>query len=725
MDLVAMGPSVPFGECRERIGVSENDVGNAAGTGYRVGIDIGGTFTDLVVHGIDGGTLSSLKVLATPDDPSRAVFEGLRALKDDSGIELAQVVVIVHATTLATNTLIEGNGAKAALITTEGFRDILEMRKETRYDDYDLAIEFPPPLVPRQLCREVRERMLADGGVRVPLDEDDARGVLADLKDTGIEALAVCLIHASANPAHEERIGELAAEVLDGLPVSISSRVQPEIREYQRTNTTVANAYVQPRVRRYIESLTDGLARGGYAGPLHIMQSNGGFAGPDASSTYPVRLIESGPAAGAVAAADYGRSTGEADLVSFDMGGTTAKIAVLKGGEPRIATELEVARVHRFKAGSGYPITCPSIELAEIGAGGGSIASIDALGLVRVGPRSAGAMPGPVCYGLGGREPTVTDADLVLGYIDPDAFAGGRMRLDRDSAEAAVRERVAQPAGMETVEAAWGIHDIVNQNMATAARLHILERGEDPRQFTLVAFGGAGPIHAHRMAVALGITRTLYPVGAGVASAHGLLAAPMAVDLVRTYHARLDGIDWSKVTEIYAYMEASAYASMRGGPRDSLTFARFADMRYSGQGYEIQVPIPDGPYRADSQDAFEQAFLDAYERIFDRRVINAAVEVVNFRLFARGPRPDMPVSARPSAAHGGPARKGDRSVYFAEAGDYVACPVYHRYCLTPGTTIAGPAILEEEDTAVVIGPDGRGVVDEALNVFVERPSTDG
>ena len=705
--------------------MSENDVGKAAGPGYRVGIDIGGTFTDLVVHSIDGGTLFSLKVLTTPDDPSRAVFDGLRALKDVSGIELAEVVVIVHATTLATNTLIEGNGAKAALITTEGFRDILEMRKETRYDDYDLAIEFPPPLIPRQLCREVRERMLADGGVRIPLDEDDVRGVLADLKETGIEALAVCLIHASANPAHEERIGELAAEVLEGLPVSISSRVQPEIREYLRTNTTVANAYIQPRVQRYIENLTNGLARGGYMGPLHIMQSNGGFAGPDESSTYPVRLIESGPAAGAVAAADYGQSAGETDLVSFDMGGTTAKIAVLRGGEPRMATELEVARIRRFKAGSGYPIKCSSIELAEIGAGGGSIASIDALGLVRVGPQSAGAAPGPVCYGLGGREPTVTDADLVLGYIDPDTFAGGRMPLDRDAAEAAIRERIAQPAGLETIQAAWGIHDIVNQNMTTAARLHILERGEDPRQFTLIAFGGAGPIHAHRMAGALGITRTLYPVGAGVASAHGLLVAPMAVDLVRTYHARVDAIDWGKVTEIFASMEASAYGSMRKGPGDNLTSARFADMRYSGQGYEIQVPIPDGPYRADSSDTFEQAFLDAYERIFDRRIIDAAIEVVNFRLSARGPRPVMPNSARPSAADGGPARKGERPVYLAEAGDYVACPVYHRYRLTPGTTIAGPAILEEEDTAVVIGPDGRGFVDEALNVIVERSSTDG
>ena len=704
------------------IGESGIDVGWAVGTGYRVGIDIGGTFTDLVVHGIDDGTVSSLKVLTTPDDPSRAVFEGLRALKDTSGIELADLAVVVHATTLATNTLIEGSGAKAALITTEGFRDLLEMRKETRYDDYDLAIAFPPPLVPRRRCREIRERVLADGGIRVPLDEDGVRKVLGDLKDTGIEALAVCLIHASTNPTHEERIGELAAEVLAGVPVSISTRVQPEIREYQRMNTTAANAYLQPRVRKYIENLTDGLARGGYAGPLHIMQSNGGFAGPEESGTYPVRLIESGPAAGAIAATDYGRSAGEADLVSFDMGGTTAKIAVLRGGEPRLATELEVARIHRFKAGSGYPIKCPSIELAEIGAGGGSIASIDTLALVRVGPHSAGAVPGPVCYGLGGRAPTVTDADLVLGYIDPDSFAGGRMPLDREAAEAAIREHIAEPAGMETVRAAWGIHDIVNQNMATAARLHILERGEDPRRFTLVAFGGAGPIHAHRMATALGITRTLYPVGAGVASAHGLLVAPMAVDLVRTYHARLDGIDWGKVTEIYSDMEASARASMREGPGDNLTFTRVADFRYSGQGYEIQVPVPDGPYGADSQSAFEEAFLATYERIFDRRVRKVAIEVVNFRLFARGPKPDIPVSARPSVADGGPARKGERRVYFAEAGDYVPCPVFHRYRLTPGTTIAGPAILEEEDTAVVIGPDGRGTVDAALNVIVERSS---
>ena len=696
----------------------KNSSSSAQQRRYRIGVDIGGTFTDFVLLDTRSGKLEGFKLLTTVEDPSSAVFEGLEQITDRFQVPPAEVGVIVHATTLATNTLIEQRGAKIGMITTEGFRDVLEMRRETRYDDLDLAPKFPPPLAPRHLRQGVRERLLADGSVRVPIDEADVRRVVRELKSAGVETLAVCLLHASANPAHEEVVARIATETFDPELISISSQVQPEIREYERMCTTAANAYVQPRVRRYVSRLKEGITARGYKVPLYIMQSNGGFAGPEESSRFPVRLIESGPAAGAIAAADYGKDSGCDDLISFDMGGTTAKIAVLKDLSPRLTTQIEVARVHRFKPGSGYPVRCPSIELSEIGAGGGSIASVDNVGLVRVGPRSAGASPGPACYGQGGQEPTVTDADLILGYIEPSYFAGGRIKLDRAAAETAIRSRICEPLGLDLTRAASGIHDIVNQNMATAARLHVLERGEDPRRFTLVAFGGAGPIHAHRVAIALGIARVLHPYNAGVASARGLMVAPMATDLVRTYHVRLDQIDWTRINRLYAEMEARALQTMGGTASGRVTFSRVGDFRYRGQGYEIQTKLPAGPYSESSRGAFQNAFHSAYEAVFGRRIENVAVELVNLRVFARGPQLDTPILSGGGNSGGKPARKGERRVYFGEAGDYVPCAIYDRKRLKPGDTVKGPAILEEDDTSVVIAPGSRGVVDAASNITV-------
>ncbi len=698
--------------------VQKQATGAAPERPYRIGVDIGGTFTDFVVLDTRNGKLEGFKLLTTVDDPSRAVFQGLEQIRERNGVAPAAVGVIVHATTLATNTLIEQRGARVGVITTAGFRDVLEMRRETRYDDLDLTPEYPPPLAPRHLRLGVKERLLADGSVHVPIDEADVRRVVAELKNAGVETLAVCLLHACANPAHEDVVGRIAAESFDADFVSLSSRVQPEIREYERMCTTAANAYVQPRVKRYVERLMQGIVERGYSAPLYIMQSNGGFAGPEDSSRYPVRLIESGPAAGAIAAADYGKGSRIDDLIGFDMGGTTAKIAVLKNRIPRLSPQLEVARVQRFKPGSGYPIRCPSIELSEIGAGGGSIASVDNLGLVRVGPRSAGATPGPACYGQGGTEPTVTDADLILGYIDPTYFAGGRIELDRAAAEKAIRTRICEPLGLDLTRAAWGIHDIVNQNMATAARLHVLERGEDPRRYTLVAFGGAGPIHAHRIAAALGIASVLHPYNAGVASARGLMVAPMAVDLVRTYRARIDQIAWSRVNELFADMQARAIEAMGPEASQGASFSRVGDFRYRGQGYEIQATLPDGPYAAATAAAFLEAFLTTYEGIFGRRIENVPVELVNLRLFARGPQLATPIVSGAGAGSGGPARKGERRVYFGEAGDYVDCALFDRKQLRPGDEIAGPAILEEDDTSVVIAPGSRGLVDAASNVVV-------
>jgi N-methylhydantoinase A len=702
----------------------ESGVGDQRSSGrlrdrrYRVGVDIGGTFTDFVLLDASSGRLEGFKLLTTTVDPSVAVFRGLEIVRDRFDVAPAQVEVIVHATTLATNILIERQGAKIGVITTQGFRDVLEMRRETRYDDLDLAPEFPPPLAPRHLRLGVKERLLADGSVRLPIDEADVRCVVTALKRQGVEALAVCLLHACANPAHEEVVARIAGESFEPELVSISSQVQPEIREYERMSTTAANAYVQPRVRQYLGQLIQGMAARGYHTPLYIMQSNGGFSEPEESRRFPVRLIESGPAAGVIAAADFGRASGHRDLISFDMGGTTAKIAVLRGGQPRWAAELEVARIHRFKSGSGYPIRCPSIELAEIGAGGGSIASVDTLGLVRVGPRSAGAHPGPACYGWGGDEPTVTDADLVLGYIDPEYFAGGRIKLDRAAAEAAIRKKIAEPFGLDLTRAAWGIHDIVNQNMATAARLHILAGGQDPRRYTLVAFGGAGPIHAHRVAAALGVTRVLHPYNAGVASARGLLVAPMATDLVRTYHARIETIDTGRLNQLFAEMEARARQAMGAMAGQQVAFTRMGDFRYRGQGYEIQTALPHGPYEEASRAMIREAFQATYQGLFGRRIENVPVELVNVRLFARVPQLDTTIVADAGERGHGGAAKGERLVHFPEAGKYVACALYDRKRMALGEVVEGPAILEEDDTSVVIPPGSRGAVDDSANVMV-------
>src|ERR687888_852972 len=466
----------------------------------RLGVDIGGTFTDLVVIDAATGTARVGKVLTTPKDPAHGVEAGIHALLDEARTRPGEVSAVVHGTTLATNALIERKGARTALLTTDGFRDALEIGREGRYDMYDLFIDPPPPLVPRHLRREVPERTLADGSIARALDEVAARRVLAELARDGVEALAICLLHAYVNPAHEARLAALAREAIPGAFVSCSSEVVPEIREYERGSTTCANAYVAPLMARYLEDLERRLGGLGIPGQLYVMQSSGGIALPPFARRLPVRLVESGPAAGALAAAQAARERREPKLLSFDMGGTTAKACVIDGGVPLVGREFEVARADRFKKGSGLPIRVPVIEMIEIGAGGGSIARVDRMGLLKVGPESAGADPGPACYNLGGRLPTVTDADLLLGYLDAEFFLGGRMRLARDAAHPALAGHVARPLGLDVVEAAWGVHRVVNENMAAAARIHGIERGKDLRAYTLFAFGGAGPVHCWRVA---------------------------------------------------------------------------------------------------------------------------------------------------------------------------------------------------------------------------------
>ncbi|MBI1734379.1 MAG: hydantoinase/oxoprolinase family protein [Candidatus Rokubacteria bacterium] len=691
----------------------------------RLGVDIGGTFTDLVLADESTGRIRVGKVLTTPKDPAHAVEHGIGGLLGESGVAAAAVHAVAHGTTLATNALIERKGARTALLTTAGFRDAIEIGREGRYDMYDLFIDPPPPLVPRHLRAEVDERVGPDGGVLRPLDEDGARRVVRELIAGGVEAIAICLLHAYVNPAHERRLAGIVAELAPGVVVSCSSDVVPEIREFERTSTTTANVYVAPLMARYLEDLERRLADAGIPGQLYVMQSSGGIALPPLARRLPIRLVESGPAAGALAAARAASERGESRLLSFDMGGTTAKACVIDGGAPLVAREFEVARADRFKKGSGLPIRVPVIEMIEIGAGGGSIARVDRLGLLKVGPDSAGADPGPACYNLGGRLPTVTDADLLLGYLDAEFFLGGRMRLDPGAARRAIDEHVARPLGLDVIDAAWGIHRVVNENMAAAARIHGIERGRDLRSYPLFAFGGAGPVHCWQVARVLRVPRLLVPFGAGAISAYGLLAAPLAFDFVRTGRQRLDAADWDAINERYAEMEAEGRALLaRAGvaPGD-VRVTRIAEMRYVGQGHELEAHIPAGRLDAGSLAAITERFEAAYRALYHRLPQGVAIEALNWRVTVSGPAPALRL-VPDAAERGGRAEdaiKAHRRAYFPDAGGFVDTPVYDRYRLGPGAEFVGPAIVEEREATAVIGPGGRIRVDDGLALVVEMP----
>jgi N-methylhydantoinase A len=691
----------------------------------RIGVDIGGTFTDLVWVDDATGAVQVGKLLTTPKDPSQAVEQGVAGILGDAGGHAADVRSLIHGTTLATNALIERKGARTALLTTAGFRDAVEIGREGRYDMYDLFIDHPAALVPRHLRLEVTERMMADGSVRMPLDEPGARAVIARLKDAGCEAIAICLLHAYRNPAHEEALAALCAELLPGVPVSCSSEVVPEIREYERTSTTCANVYVMPLMSRYLDDLERKLQDLGLPGRFYIMLSAGGVATPETAKRVPIRLVESGPAAGALAAARMAQELGEPRLLSFDMGGTTAKACVIDGGLPLLAREFEVARADRFKKGSGLPIRVPCIELIEIGAGGGSLARVDRMGLLKVGPESAGADPGPACYAQGGTTPTVTDADLLLGYLDPTFFLGGRMRLDVDAARRAVEEKIATPMALGLTDAAWGIHRVVNENMAGAARVHGIERGRDLRAYPLFAFGGAGPVHAWQVGRILKVPRVLVPFGAGAMSAYGLLAAPLAFDFVRTAPQRLDAADWAQINGLFGEMEAEGQSILRGAevPNGDVRIRRTAEMHYTGQGHEVEVEVPSGPLDPGSLAAITANFEAAYRALYSRTPMGVPIEALNWRVVVSGPAPDISVSgSRPGAQTphaAAPLPKGTRKAYFPEVSGYADTPVYDRYALTPGAAVFGPAIIEERESTTVAGPGARVSVDARLTLIME------
>ena len=691
----------------------------------RIGVDIGGTFTDLILVDEAGAVFRAGKALTTPADPAGAVEQGVKDLLAATGATPSEVSHVVHGTTLFTNALIERKGARTALVTTAGFRDALEIAREHRYDMYDLFMERPAPLAPRRHRYEVRERILDDGTVLQPMDVDAAGRLIETLQAEGIEAVAVCFLHSYRNPTHERALGQLLRWRAPHMACSLSCEVVPEMREYERASTTVANVYVQPLAARYLARLRERLDALGLAGALFIMQSNGGVCTVETACRFPIRLVESGPAAGALAAAHYGRLMGRGDLLSFDMGGTTAKACLIERGEPLIAPDFEVARVYRFKRGSGLPIKAPVIEMIEIGAGGGSLARVDRLGLLTVGPDSAGADPGPACYGLGGAEPTVTDADLMLGYLDPDFFLGGRMRLDREAAGRAIADRVARPLALAPAQAAWGIHQVVNENMASAARIHAVERGKDVRRFPLFAFGGAGPVHAHRVARILRCPAFICPLGAGVTSAVGFLAAPLVFDFVRTFHGKLEAMDWLLVNAHLHQMEKDGRGILgRTVPEAQIAFRRWGDMRYRLQGHEIRVPLPEGRLGPESEPAIRRAFEEAYAALYGRTASGVPIDVVNWRVAAQGPRPALHLPqgpAAPGAAAAGAAAavKGKRPAYLPEAGGFVDVPVYDRYRLAPGHAFEGPAIVEERESTVVLGPGASARVDAWLNLVVD------
>ena len=685
---------------------------------YRVGIDIGGTFTDFVLIDESSGELRIHKRLTTPDDPARAALAGLAELAAAGGCEIADLAMVVHGTTLVTNAIIERTGARVGLLTTRGSRDVLEMGREQRYDIYDLFLQFPAPLVPRDLRHEVDERMSRDGEALLPLDAAQVRAALRGLSEQGVEAAAVCFLHAYRNPAHEQAVRGIAAEEFPELSVSISSEVAPEIGEYERSVTTVANAYVQPLVSRYLEHLEAALTAAGFRGNLYLMQSSGGSASPRMARELPVRLLESGPAGGALATAFLGALIGRDTLLAFDMGGTTAKACLIAGGRPEVAPAVEAARVHRFHRGSGLPIRTPVIDMIEIGAGGGSISRCDDMGLLKVGPRSAGAAPGPACYGQGGAEPTVTDANLLLGYLDPGYFLGGRMTLDVAAARAAL-ERLAAELHLGAVETAWGIHSVVNENMAAAARNHIVEKGKDPRRFAMVAFGGAGPAHAARVARILGMAEVIVPPAAGAASALGFLAAPISFEFAQSLPSPLEDSDWEEVNRALAAMEARgrellAEAGIAG---DQIRVRRTADMRLLGQVHEITVPIPLGALGPANVPGIEGTFADEYRRLYSHIPPGIRTQVLNWRLEAAGPQPEVSLgTAAPPAGTG--ARKGSRPAFFPEAGGFVETAVYDRYRLAPDMTLHGPAIVEEREATTILSSRDHLTVDAYGNLRI-------
>ena len=688
------------------------------GTGkYRLGFDIGGTFTDFVLSDPETSEIAVHKCLTTPDDPSVGALAGLQEILSDKGLDFSDVDHLVHGTTLVTNALIERQGARTGLLTTRGFRDILEMGIEQRYDIHDLFLKFPEPIVPRYLRREVSERISRDGDIIVPLDLDDVRRETDYLVNQGIESLAVCFLHSYKNPSHEREVAAFIRTHYPDLILSVSCDVQPELREFDRTSTTAVNAYVQPLMDNYVTRLARRISEQGFDGNFHLIHSAGGLAAPEVAVANPIRFVESGPAGGGLAASYFGAKVGKDDLISFDMGGTTAKVCLVEDGKPDIAPMMEGARVHRFKRGSGLPLVAPVIQMIEVGAGGGSIARVDSLGLLKVGPDSAGAKPGPACYGLGGTHPTVTDANLLLGYLNPEHFLGGRMALDVEAAQVAMAG-VGQTLSLTQTDTAWGIYDIVSENMAGAARIHIVEKGRDPRRYAMVAMGGAGPLHAARVAAKLGVSEVIIPPGSGIASAFGFLVTPLSFEFRRSAPGLLDELDLVSANTIFEELEVKGRDLLldAGVPDSDITVSRYAEMRLLGQMHEITIPFPGGLLDGDKVDLISAEFAREYTRLYTQLYEGVEIQILNWKVLCSGPSPNAIYTQGAVDASGQDASTGSRQAYFPEVGDYVDTPTFDRYLLESGLQIQGPAIIEETESTTVVPPGATVTVDDDLNL---------
>jgi N-methylhydantoinase A len=676
----------------------------------RIAVDIGGTFTDGLAALTPGGEIWVAKTLTTPRDPGEAVSTVIAELLRQMAAakkagDSAQVTEVVHGTTLVTNTLIERKGAPTGLVVTQGTRDVLDIGREWRYDLYDLNLEIPEPLVASDKRRELAERLDASGAVLTPLADSELERLLREIDGLGVTSVAVCLLHAYVSDAHEKKVAAALRGRFPDMAVSISSGIAREIREYERMSTTAANAYVQPLVAQYLRNLDRRVSALVPRAPLRIMVSSGGFTSGEAAAETPILLLESGPAGGVLSALNTARANGIDQILAFDMGGTTAKACVAVGGEPLIAHSFEAARVHRFKRGSGLPILIPSIDLIEIGAGGGSIAHVNELGLLNVGPESAGADPGPACYGQGGKDPTVTDADLVLGYLNPDNFLGGEMTLRVDRAQGALA-KLAGELELSATEVAYGICDIVNENMAAAARIHIAEKGHDPRAFTMVATGGAGPVHVVEVARKLRIPRVLATIAAGAGSCLGLLAAPARVDRSWSNPTLVRDIDWSRVAKVYSELRADAERELASaGAADAGTGIKWyigAEMRYAGQGHNVSVTLPWLRIDRSTAAPLVREFEKNYRQLYGHLVPNAVPQVITWRLTGRSAVKSHRFTWGDERAGSKPNMRGKREIFLPQRKRYAPVPVYERYSLAPGTRLAGPLILEERESTLVV-----------------------
>ena len=688
----------------------------------RLAVDIGGTFTDLCLDW--NGKRTSAKVLTTPRAPEEGVMTGVADILKLSGVKPSDLGIIIHGTTLATNAIIERKGAKTALVVTEGFRDSIEMAFEHRFEQYDIFMMKPPPLVARELRFGIPERLDGRGNVLMELDEAAVRALAPKLKAAGIEAIAIGFMHAYLDGKHERRTRDILKETMPDVSFSLSSEVSPEIREYERWSTAAANAYVQPVMDRYLGRLDAALKKQGFACPLFMITSGGGLTGLDTARKFPIRLVESGPAGGAILAAALARQCGLDKVLSFDMGGTTAKICLIDDGEPQHSRTFEVARQYRFMKGSGLPLRIPVIEMVEIGAGGGSIAHVDSLSRVNVGPESAGAEPGPAAYDRGGTQPTVTDADVVLGRLDPGYFAGGSIKLSPEKAGIAVDKAVGAKLDLKRLDAAFGISEIVEENMANAARVHAVERGKELQDRTMIAFGGAAPIHAARLAEKLGIGRVMVPSGAGVGSAVGFLMAPVAYEVVRSRYVQLnDKFDPAYVNKLFADMQDEAAAVVKAGaPNAKLVVARTADMRYRGQGHEITVDMPPGAFTAASKQTLIDLYEKGYAATFGRTIPGLDVEIMNWTLRLAAEQPAVPKIATQPADIPSKAR-GSRLVYDPADQDMKDVSVYHRADLVVGSVMPGPAVIAEDETPTIVPKSFTARITPIGAILLEKVGT--